>query len=303
MGGAVDMCSGLGACRKKLDGTMCPSYMATREEAHSTRGRANVLRLAMAGRLGEAGPRRRGRARGARSVPRVPRLQGRVPGRRRRGAVQERVPRRLLAAARHAAASARARPRPRAVARGAARSRRVANCVARSAPVALAERAAARPRSPPRCRRRGRRTRSRAGSRGRHARRPTARAVAALQRHVHELLQPGDRPGGADVLESRRHARSGLAPNGCCGRPLISQGLLDEARRARRRRTSSGCIRWPPRARRFVFFEPSCLSALREDAPDLLRGDAQRSARRRVAQACVLFEEFLEQQWQEGRAR
>ena len=55
MAGAVEMCSGLGACRKKLDGTMCPSYMATREEADSTRGRANVLRLAMAGRLGEAG--------------------------------------------------------------------------------------------------------------------------------------------------------------------------------------------------------------------------------------------------------
>ena len=52
---AVEMCSGLGACRKTLDGTMCPSYMATREEKHSTRGRANVLRLAMAGRLGEAG--------------------------------------------------------------------------------------------------------------------------------------------------------------------------------------------------------------------------------------------------------
>ena len=45
MGGAVEMCSGLGACRKKLDGTMCPSYMATMEEAHSTRGRANTLRL------------------------------------------------------------------------------------------------------------------------------------------------------------------------------------------------------------------------------------------------------------------
>ena len=53
--GAVEMCSGLGACRKTLEGTMCPSYMATREEAHSTRGRANVLRLAMAGRIGEAG--------------------------------------------------------------------------------------------------------------------------------------------------------------------------------------------------------------------------------------------------------
>ncbi len=55
MGRAVEMCSGLGACRKTLEGTMCPSYMATREEKHSTRGRANTLRLAMAGRLGEAG--------------------------------------------------------------------------------------------------------------------------------------------------------------------------------------------------------------------------------------------------------
>jgi FAD/FMN-containing dehydrogenase len=53
--GAVEMCSGVGACRKTLDGTMCPSYMATREEQHSTRGRANVLRLTMAGRLGETG--------------------------------------------------------------------------------------------------------------------------------------------------------------------------------------------------------------------------------------------------------
>jgi NAD-dependent dihydropyrimidine dehydrogenase PreA subunit len=53
--GAVEMCSGLGACRKTLEGTMCPSYMATREEQHSTRGRANMLRLTIAGRLGEAG--------------------------------------------------------------------------------------------------------------------------------------------------------------------------------------------------------------------------------------------------------
>src|SRR5206468_9257978 len=49
---ATEMCSGLGACRKKLDGTMCPSYMATLEEKHSTRGRANALRLAIAGTLG-----------------------------------------------------------------------------------------------------------------------------------------------------------------------------------------------------------------------------------------------------------
>lgn len=49
--GAVEMCSGVGACRKTGGGTMCPSYMATRDEMHTTRGRANLLRLAMTGAL------------------------------------------------------------------------------------------------------------------------------------------------------------------------------------------------------------------------------------------------------------
>src|SRR5947199_4219363 len=51
LGGAIEMCSGVGACRKRLSGTMCPSYMVTKEEVHSTRGRANALRLAMNGEL------------------------------------------------------------------------------------------------------------------------------------------------------------------------------------------------------------------------------------------------------------
>jgi FAD/FMN-containing dehydrogenase/Fe-S oxidoreductase len=36
-------CVGVGACRKQDSGTMCPSYMATQEEKHSTRGRARLL--------------------------------------------------------------------------------------------------------------------------------------------------------------------------------------------------------------------------------------------------------------------
>jgi Fe-S oxidoreductase len=59
MGGfaeAVEMCTGVGACRQNLAGTMCPSYRATRDEEHSTRGRANVLRLAMTGQLDQQGP-------------------------------------------------------------------------------------------------------------------------------------------------------------------------------------------------------------------------------------------------------
>jgi Fe-S oxidoreductase len=49
--GAVEMCNGAGVCRKKSGGTMCPSYMATLDERHSTRGRGNALRLAITGQL------------------------------------------------------------------------------------------------------------------------------------------------------------------------------------------------------------------------------------------------------------
>jgi FAD/FMN-containing dehydrogenase/Fe-S oxidoreductase len=50
-GAAVEMCSGMGECRKKLEGTMCPSYMATLDEEHSTRGRANALRAVLSGKV------------------------------------------------------------------------------------------------------------------------------------------------------------------------------------------------------------------------------------------------------------
>ena len=48
---AVEMCNGVGVCRKKLEGTMCPSYMATRDEEHTTRGRANALRAVLSGKV------------------------------------------------------------------------------------------------------------------------------------------------------------------------------------------------------------------------------------------------------------
>lgn len=49
--GAIELCNGNGACRKLDSGTMCPSFMATREEEDSTRGRANALRAALSGQL------------------------------------------------------------------------------------------------------------------------------------------------------------------------------------------------------------------------------------------------------------
>ncbi|HEV8285045.1 MAG TPA: FAD-linked oxidase C-terminal domain-containing protein [Chitinophagaceae bacterium] len=52
---SVHMCTGVGECRKLQGGTMCPSFKATRDEEHSTRGRANALRLAMSGQLDKEG--------------------------------------------------------------------------------------------------------------------------------------------------------------------------------------------------------------------------------------------------------
>lgn len=54
MHAAADRCQRIGACRKTGQGVMCPSYMATREEEHATRGRANALVKA----LGEPDPAR-----------------------------------------------------------------------------------------------------------------------------------------------------------------------------------------------------------------------------------------------------
>ncbi len=49
--GAVEMCNGAAVCRKLQAGTMCPSYMATKDENDTTRGRANALRNALAGNI------------------------------------------------------------------------------------------------------------------------------------------------------------------------------------------------------------------------------------------------------------
>jgi ferredoxin len=56
---AVEMCNGQGVCRK-TSGVMCPSFQATREEMHSTRGRANLLRAVISGqRLAVSGDRQK----------------------------------------------------------------------------------------------------------------------------------------------------------------------------------------------------------------------------------------------------
>lgn len=49
----VNMCNGVGVCHRVSGGVMCPTYKATLDEKHSTRGRANALRLTISGELGD----------------------------------------------------------------------------------------------------------------------------------------------------------------------------------------------------------------------------------------------------------
>ena len=290
MAGAVEMCSGLGACRKKLDGTMCPSYMATREEAHSTRGRANVLRLAMAGRLGESGL-------GDEGVQEVLDLclecracKAECPV----GVDVARFKSEFLADywTRHGTPlRARVSSDTSTTCRdGAAALAPVSNVLARSAPVRwINERILGldRRRKPPawasttfteRCSRElGART-------GSHPRRALQAPRPIFQRHVHQLLQSGCRHG------RREASRAGRLQAGAGARTAAAGGRSSHKvcwRRPERwpRGTPPRSFRSPSRAQRIVFFEPSCLSAIREDAPSLLRGEAQQRAsvgRRRV---------------------
>lgn len=52
---AVEMCNGAGVCRQLEGGVMCPSFQATRDEEFSTRGRSNLFRAAISGKLGADG--------------------------------------------------------------------------------------------------------------------------------------------------------------------------------------------------------------------------------------------------------
>ena len=79
LAGAALKCVGIGKCRKTEAGTMCPSYMATREEVHSTRGRARILFEALTTDLLPEGFADAALKRRAGLVPVMQGMQGRVP--------------------------------------------------------------------------------------------------------------------------------------------------------------------------------------------------------------------------------
>ncbi len=290
---AIEMCSGVGACRKVGSGTMCPSYMATRDEDHSTRGRANILREAITGRLpgGLASrdvydvldlcleckackaecPSQVDMAKikyefqhqyhGAHGVPLATRLIGSV---------------------------ARVAPLGRVLAP-------LANALLPLAPVRWAiEKLAGvdRRRVLPRYAN---------ASFGQHFERRsvpqagTGHVVALFADTWTMYNEPQIGNAAVDVLEGLGY-RVELVPYGCCGRPQISKGLLTEAKRLARRNVER-VHAYVERDVPVVGLEPSCVTAFQDDYRDLIPGERTDA----VAGQVRMIDQFLAKEWTSGR--
>jgi Fe-S oxidoreductase len=282
-GGAVEMCSGVGACRKTLEGTMCPSYMATHDEQHTTRGRANVLRLAMAGRLGDSGLDDRGVYETLDLCLECRACKAECPV----GVDMARYKSEFLFGywQRHGTSiEARTLGNARSLARLGSAFAPLSNAVAGSAlGRAVTEHIVGidRRRRLPVFQRRTleRRVAREAGT--------TSGPLLFVDTFTN-YYDPEIGEAALAVLAAAGTPAT-LARNGCCGRPQISKGLLDDARllaKTNAERLYDDAVAGRP----LVFCEPSGLSAVREDAPALLRGDARRKAEA-VARVSVLFEE------------
>ena len=283
---AIEMCNGVGACRKTLEGTMCPSYMATKDEEHSTRGRANALRAALSGRLPKAEftgrrlyevmdlcleckgckaecPANVDMAKlkyeflhhyyEANGLPLRNRLFGQIAKVNRLGSRLPALVNRLsgLAPSRWAlekiAGIDRRRPLPSLAAET------FDDWFRRHPPPAAA---------------------------------PRGEVVLFNDTFVTYNV-PEIARAAVEVLEAAGY-RVVLVDRKCCGRPLISKGMLTQARE----HAAWNVAQLAPYARRgvaIVGLEPSCLLTLRDETVDLLRTDDARA----VARQSLLFEEFL----------
>jgi FAD/FMN-containing dehydrogenase/Fe-S oxidoreductase len=291
LAGAIEMCSGVGACRKKLSGTMCPSYMATREESDSTRGRANVLRLAISGRLDESGLGDDGVYHVLDLCLECRACKSECPV----GVDMARFKSEFLADfwSRHGTPMrAKALGNIHRLSVWGSRFAPMSNWIAGSFPtrwfndklLGLDQRRALPPWK--------RQTFEKWLGGNRRQQRANGTPVTLFNDTFTNHYEPEIGVAALEILE-----RGGCSVNvvrpGCCGRPLISQGLLEDAR-SHAATVVESLFPIASRGESILFCEPSCLSAVKDDAPSLLRGDQQQKART-VAQACQLFEQFTAQ--------
>jgi len=306
--GAVEMCNGAGVCRKKSGGTMCPSYMATLDERHATRGRANALRLAITGQLS-----------GTPGVPAWddPETMGTLDLCLSCKACKTECPSNVDVArlkAEYTAQRYKKQPAPlgsvllgnarllgrlASIAPGLANAmntsrfgRRIVDRVLGFHPKrSLPEFAEPMPRV---LRRAGVRVVSR----------PTgARPAVVLFGDCFSMFNEPRIGLAAGRVLARLGYEVVLASKGCCARPKISLGLLEEAiTEADRTLASLAPLVEHPSVRAIVTLEPSCLSAFKDDWLKLKLKTAMQT-RKGLAAKSMLIEDFVEREWERHPSR
>lgn len=293
---AVEMCNNNGHCRKFDAGTMCPSYRVTKDEQHVTRGRANTLRLAVSGQLGDDGLASaevkaaldlcvscKGCKRDCPTGVDMAKfkIEARHAWTRRHGiSLRERmvafVPRYAPVASRFSALLALADSIPGI---SGAIKRAMGFAPQRSLPRFKAS------------------FLSKARTDGQAT---PGREVMLFVDTFSNYMEPENARAAQQVLEAagytvRFNTREGERPL-CCGRTFLTAGLVDEAK-AEARRLLDAVKPYVDRNVPIVGLEPSCLLSLRDEFLNYGYGE---EARKLAAQA-FLFEEFLVREKQAGR--
>jgi Fe-S oxidoreductase len=272
---------------------MCPSYMATLDEEHSTRGRANALRAVLSGKV----PRSEFTGRRLHAVLDLclecKACKAECPA----NVDMAKIKYEFLAhyyRANGLPLRSRLFGRIHTLARVGSALAPISNWIAASAPHRwLLERVAGidRRRPLPRfavesfARWFARRRPEGGGARG---------DVVLFHDTFNTYQTPNVAIAATRLLETLGY-RVSLADRGCCGRPMISKGMLEEACAL----AADNVARLVPAARQgrpIIGLEPSCLLTLRDEYPELVRTEDARL----VARQSLLLEEFLLREWSHG---
>ena len=285
--GAALKCVGIGKCRKVDAGTMCPSYMATREEKHSTRGRARLLLEALSTDLLPGGFGDEALKESLDLCLSCKACKSECPS-----SIDMATYRAEFLANYYAT-----RPRPLSaaffgrfpqIARAASHAPAAFNALAR-APIlgALGKRALGihRARALPRFARRS----FRSWFEARRTAASGAREVMLFPDTFTNFLDPQVAIAAVEVLE-RAGLKVTIPPrNLCCGRPLYDQGMLN---RAHAQLTEIIEVLGPAAARGtpIIGLEPSCILTFRDELPSMFPRNEAASA---IASQSFMLDEFL----------
>jgi FAD/FMN-containing dehydrogenase/Fe-S oxidoreductase len=294
---AVEKCNNNGACRKSDPGVMCPSFRATQDERHSTRGRANALRLALTGQLGEDGL-------DSPEMAEAMSLCISCKGCKRECPTGVDMASLKLEWLHHQNRKHGISARERLLAdlpRRASMLSRLAPLVniggANSLLRGLAEsRLGISSRRPlPKWSSHPWRKSEANGTLGPGDAFP---AVALFVDTFTRWFEPEVARAALDVLSQTRQTSGGVRAKGrplCCGRTYLSAGLLDEAREEGHR-VIDAMLPYAANGIPVVGLEPSCVYTIKEDLPRLIPTEDAR----RVADNMILFEEAIDADLESG---